>query len=76
MATSEIVVNEYLAGELRKKYPAWGHPDIISCEKSHLRQRYRAGPEEPYGDGGGEAGGAVRSEGRRAAGLSFLPDAA
>ena len=34
MATSELIVNEYLSTALRKRYKSWQVGDIISCENT------------------------------------------
>lgn len=34
MATTEIVLNEYIAAELRTKYTGWGKPEVVNAEKT------------------------------------------
>ncbi len=34
MATSEIIFNEYLSAELRKKYTAWAITGMVHCENT------------------------------------------
>ena len=34
MATTEIVLNEYIAAELRSKYTRWASPEVVNAEKT------------------------------------------